>query len=76
MNRDVLIRRLERPAHDGYHGEVVTRDLTKFMALLTTVEGVLSLLPPEEQAEYERCQRSIIDARAHAQRHAHEIWIG
>lgn len=73
---DVLLRRGERPAHGGYPGEVVTRDLAKFMALLTTVEGVLSLLPPEEQAEYKRCQQSVIDARRYAERHAHEHWIG
>lgn len=66
-----------RPPHGGYPGEVVTSGgLDRFMHLLTTVEGVLSLLPPEERAEYERCQQSIIDARDHAQREAHKFWIG
>lgn len=52
------------------------RRMEQFVALLTDVEGALSLLLPEERAEFERCQQSIIDARAYAQRHAHEFWVG
>ena len=33
-------------------------------------------LTPEEVAEYERCQQSVIDARRAAERDAHKFWIG
>lgn len=50
--------------------------LADMAALLIDVDACIALLPPEERAEYERCQQSVIDARAYAERHAHEYWIG
>lgn len=50
--------------------------LAQLAAFLTDVRAAIALLPPEEQAEYDRCQQSVIDARHYAERHAHEHWIG
>lgn len=51
-------------------------ELAELAAVLIDVDAAVALLPPEERAEYARCQQSVIDARRYAERHAHEHWIG
>jgi ADP-heptose:LPS heptosyltransferase len=67
---DQLLRR------DSSEPPWTPEQLAEFAALLTDVNAAIALLSPEERAEYERCQQSVIDARRYAERHAHEIWIG
>jgi hypothetical protein len=66
------LRQLTPPA-----GAVSPVRLERLAALLTDPDVLAGKhLPQEEQEEYRRCQQSIIDARRHAEPHAHEhvVW--
>jgi hypothetical protein len=62
------------------HQEWISPD--EFEKLKELLEGVgvrdwtAELLTPEELAEHKANLQSIVDARAYAEAHAHEIWIG
>lgn len=55
----------------------LTRDeLEELAALLISPAAIREFVSEEDWAEYERCRDSVIEARRHAEREGHNIWIG
>lgn len=53
-----------------------SHDLAEMARILTDPQAIRNALPPEEVAEYERCQQSVIDARRSAERNEGRRYIG
>lgn len=50
-------------------------ELDKLARLLSDPEAAAACLPQEEHEHYERCQRSVVEARRYAEAHAHEHYV-
>lgn len=63
-------------AHADFDGKITAEQAAALFAILTVARDPARVLPPEEVAEYERCQQSVIDARRSAERNEGQRWIG
>jgi hypothetical protein len=51
-------------------------ELDAVVRILVDPQRASEDLPADEREEYERCQRSVVEARRYAERTSHEHWIG
>jgi hypothetical protein len=67
----------DRQMSDHHEAEAMSDERrAKLADLLSDLTKAEAALPQAERDRYRRAQQSVVDARRHAERTAHEHWIG